>query len=140
MEYSGAERSVFGVVKCSSGRAVWPAAGTGSKCADPAAAPALGTRFQLALSDAQIEALGVPAWKRTILRAMARYGVIVGDTGGSGFNLQFESGTSYTSFGYEDPMVAFARRNDVPRYQGKYVFNLRDGIDWQRHLRVVESN
>jgi hypothetical protein len=133
------DHALFGVVKCSSGRAVWPAAGTGSRCADPADAPALGTRFQLALSDAQIEALAVPAWKRTILRAMARYGVIVGDTGGSGFNLQFESGTSYTSFGYEDPLVAFARRYDLPRYQGKYVFNLRDGVDWRQHLRVVEA-
>ena len=33
------------------------------------------------MSDAQIAALAVPAWKKTILTALAHYGGYVGDTG-----------------------------------------------------------
>ena len=36
-------------------------------------------------------------------------------------------------------MVTFARQAGVPRNgEGKYSFDLRDGIDWRRHLRVVD--
>ena len=67
---------------------------------------------------------------------MARYGMFVGDTGGSSWGLQLESGTTYTSFGYPDPLVAFARRAGIPRYQGRYVLSLRDVVNW-RNLRVI---
>ena len=40
-----------------------------------------------------------PRWKKTILRALATYGAYIGDTGGGGFNFQFQSGSTYTSFG-----------------------------------------
>ena len=58
--------------------------------------PPIGARFQLAMSDAQIAALPCPAWKKTILTALAHYGGYVGDTGGPGFGLLFESGATYT--------------------------------------------
>ena len=66
----------------------------------------MGQHFFLEMTDAEIEALSVPAWQKTILRAMARYGLYVGDTGGGGWGVQFESGSSFTSFGQADPWVA----------------------------------
>ena len=65
----------------------------------------MGQHFFLEMTDAQIEALSVPSWQKTILRAMARYGLYVGDTGGGGWGIQFESGSSFTSFGQPDPWV-----------------------------------
>jgi hypothetical protein len=133
------DHALFMVIKCGSGGEVYPAQGTGSRCSDPTNAPPMGSRFQLALSGAQIDALPGPAWKKAILRAMAEYGMYFGDTGGDGFGIQFESGSSYTSFGVEDAMVAFARQAGVPRNgDGKFSFDLRDGVDWRRHLRVVD--
>jgi hypothetical protein len=135
--------ALFMVVKCTNGEAVWPASGgAGTRCSDmglsDADAPPMGTRFQLAMSDGEIAALGVPGWKQTLLRAMAHYGMYVGDTGGGSWGVQMESGSSYTSFGQEDPLVTFARRHGVPTYKGKYVLNLSDGVEWQQRLRVVD--
>ena len=69
---------------------------------------------------------------------MARYGLYFGDTGGSGMNLQFESGASYTSFGREDAMVSFARRAGMKVADGKAVFDVAEGVDWTSRLRVVD--
>jgi hypothetical protein len=97
----------------------------------------MGTRFALAMSEAQIEALALPAWKKAILRALANYGGYVGDTGGPGFGVQFESGSSYTSLGLPDPWVTFAQRNHLPSSGGRYALNLSEGVEWQRYLRVL---
>ncbi|MGI8729125.1 MAG: carbohydrate-binding domain-containing protein [Solirubrobacteraceae bacterium] len=132
------DHALFMVVNCDSGSAVFPAAGNARKCSSPTDAPSMGTRFQLNMSSAQIDALAVPAWKKTILRAMATYGMYVGDTSGAAWGLQFESGSTYTSFGQEDQMVAFGRNNGLPSYNGQYVFNIRDGVDWAKYLRVID--
>jgi hypothetical protein len=133
------DHALFLVIKCGSGAKVYPAEGTGSRCSDTTNAPPMGSRFQLAMSDGQIDGLSVPAWKKTILRAMAHYGMYFGDTGGSGFGLQFESGSSYTSFGVEDAMVSYARQAGVPRNgEGKYTFDVAAGVDWQHYLRVID--
>jgi hypothetical protein len=114
------EHALFMLVRCDSGRKVYPAQGLGMRCDDPAGAPAQGMRFQLDLSPARIDALPLPAWRKTILRAMSEYGLYVGDTtGGTPWNIWFESGSTYTSF-------------------GRYYFDWADGIDWRRHLRVVD--
>ena len=118
---------------------VYPASHGGAGCgsADNATAPPMGTRFQLAMTDAQIDGLAVPAWKKTIARALAHYGGYVGDTGGPGFGLQFESSTMYTVFGEPDPLVAFAQDSGIRPWNGLYAFNLASGIDWAHSLRVV---
>jgi hypothetical protein len=131
--------ALFMVVKCSSGGKVYPVtSGAGSPCDDRADAPAMGSRFQLDMSDGEIQALPVPGWKKTILRAMARYGMYMGDTGSGGWGLQMESGATYTSFGYEDALVTFARGAGLPRFADNFVFNIRDGVDWGRRLRVID--
>jgi hypothetical protein len=100
--------------------------------------PPQGARFQLALSDSQIDALSVPAWKKTILRALAHYGAYLGDSSGApSFALQMESGTMYTSMGRQDEMVKFAQSAGVPSSGGVYYLDLAGGVDWTQHLRVV---
>jgi hypothetical protein len=127
----------------SQGAWVYPASHGGARCsaADEAGAPPMGARFKLAMSDSQINALSVPAWKKTILRALATYGGYVGDTGGSGFALQFESGATYTSFGATDPLVSFSKSSGVREgtgsWAGTYAYNMASGVDWARYLQVV---
>ena len=91
------------------------------------------------MSAARIDSLDVPEWKKTILHAMAEYGMFVGDTGGN-WVVETEGGTGYTSLGYHDPWVEFAKDHGVPYYapDHDYVFKLRGGVNWRRHLRVVE--
>jgi hypothetical protein len=129
--------ALFVRVECDSGFFVYPALGLGARCEDPADAPPEGARFQLALSDERIDALRVPPWKRTILRAMANYGFFVGDTGGSPWDVVLESGSSYTSFGRRDPWKALARSVGASS-SGRLSLDLRSGIDWARDLRLID--
>ena len=135
------DHALFMLVRCDSGRKVYPAQGLGFACDNAAGAPSQGTRFQLDLTPAEIDALRIPGWRKTILRAMAEYGLYVGDTTGSTpWNIWFESGATYTSFGRQDPMVAFARRAGIPRSSdGTWYLDWASGIDWRRHLRVVDA-
>jgi hypothetical protein len=134
--------ALFMTIDCDSGTYVYPATKSGRPCASIGLsnrnAPPMGARFQLNMTSAHIDALPVPAWKKTILHAMARYGMYFGDTGGGSWGLQFESGSTYTSFGAVDPVVAFARAHGVPTYDGRYVFSLKGGVDWRRRLRVID--
>jgi hypothetical protein len=141
LEQGRIDHALFMVVRCDAGFGVYPASKGGRPCSDIGRsdlfAPPMGTHFQLAMSESQIDALRVPEWKKVILRAMARYGMYVGDTGGTSWGIQAESGSTYTSFGYEDRLVAYARSAGVPRYKGRYVFKLRSGVPWRRYLRVL---
>lgn len=137
------DHALFMVVKCDSGQHVYPATKSGRSCAamglPTADAPPMGSRFQLMMTDAEIDALNVPAYKKTIFRAMARYGMYFGDTGSNAWAIQAESGSTYTSFGLEDALVTYGRAAGVPTYNGDYVFNIRDGVDWKSRLRVVAA-
>jgi hypothetical protein len=132
------DHALFLVAGCDSGEFVFPARGIGRACDDRTDAPAEGMRFQLDMSPREIRSLGAPEWKEAILIAMARYGMFVGDTGGSPWDLEFESGSTYTSFGYEDPLDRHARRLGLSRDDGAYHWPLADGIDWRSRLRVVD--
>jgi Concanavalin A-like lectin/glucanases superfamily len=138
LEAGKIDHALFMVVKCSSGKTVYPAGGAGAGCSDAANAPAGGMRFKLDYTAAEIDALSVPAWKKTILHALRTYGAYVGDTGGGGFNFQFESGSSYTSFGYKDRLVEWGKTQPgVGLSDGKVVFDVASGVNWSR-LRVVD--
>jgi hypothetical protein len=136
------DHALFMVARCDAGQYVYPAGKSGRSCAALGLptddAPPMGVRLQLAMTPSQIDALAVPAWKKTILQAMARYGLIMGDTGGGAWGIQAESGSTYTSFGTPDPLVGFAIANLWTPYAGKYVGDLRSGVDWARYLRVVD--
>lgn len=97
----------------------------------------MGVRLWLDMSPAEIAALAVPEWKKTVCTALATYGAFMGDTGGPGFGFMLESGISYESFGYQDPVVAYAAAHDLPVWEGARVFNFTDGVPWSTRLRVV---
>jgi hypothetical protein len=87
----------------------------------------------------EIEALDVAVWQKPILHAMAEYGMFVGDTGGT-WGLKLEGGITYTSFGYADRFVRYAKSVGAPynRRAQRYVMNLRDGVDWAGRLRMID--
>jgi List-Bact-rpt repeat protein len=125
---------------------VWPSAklsGTTGQVADPDA-PAMGQHFWLDMTQPQIDALSIPEWQKIILRAMAKYGMYVGDNGGSPWALQFESGDNYTSFGQPDPWIAYAQAQGIaPSYNSSigrnvYYFNFKNAVDWGSKLKVLE--
>lgn len=132
--------ALFATVKCSNGTNVYPAltSGAGAVCSDKIGAPPLGARFWLAYTDAEIDALNIPVWRKTIVRAMARYGAYFGDTGGPGFAFQLESPETYRSFGLKDPAVQWAAQQGVPLSNGKYRLDLRTGVDWAGRLRMID--
>ena len=116
------DHALFMMVGCTSHQYVYPAGGFAADCADQTDAPAVGQHFWLDMTESEIAALDVPEWKKTILRALSRYGAFVGDTGGNeAFTFQFESGSTYTSFGIEDPMAAFARTDSGRQRAGRPV-------------------
>jgi hypothetical protein len=116
---------------------VYPASNGGASCPGEANLPPLGARFTLAMSNAQIQALAVPQWKKTILTALAEYGGYVGDTGGPGFAFEVESSTTYTALGLPDPLVEFAEQSGLSQFDGRYSFNMAGGVEWEKFLRVL---
>jgi hypothetical protein len=136
------DHALFVTVHCDAGRFVHPARQSGRSCAhlgEPTTdAPPMGTHLQLAMSPEEIAALSVPQWKQTVLRAMATYGMFVGDTGGGSWGLKQQSGSTFTSFGHPDPLIAFARANGWTLYGDLWTGNLRDGVDWATRLRVID--
>ncbi len=114
------------------------------ECSDPTNAPAMGQHLWLDMTPAQIDALSVPAWQKIILRAMSKYGMYVGDNGGSPWALQIESGDNHTSFGEHDPWIAYAQSQGITgSYNSSidrtvYNFNLKNAVDWGSKLKVLE--
>ena len=147
LEAGEINHALFLMVKCTNDSFVWPAMGpgVGRTCAEMGLsnnnAPAMGQHFFLDMTEAQIDAMNVPEWRKTILRAMADYGMFVGDTGGNTWRLKIESGTSVTSFGGEDPWARLGRKFNVPSWQesGKtmYSFDTAAGVDWSK-LKVAD--
>ena len=143
------DHALFMTVGCTNGRAVYPAdhnggtaCGRGLVDGSTEVAPAMGQHFFLEMSEAEIEALPVAHWQKTILEAMARYGMFVGDTGGSGWGIVVESASSFTSFGGPDPWVRIARRIGLPETLAddgtpRYAFDMQGTVDWASELRVA---
>jgi len=119
------------------GAYVYPAVAGDHPCPPGTVAAPMGARLRLAMSDAQIDAMGLPLWKAAILRALAHYGGYVGDTGGDGIGFMFESSTMYTSFGWPDPLVAIAQDAGLPFYGDSVAFPIGADVDWQRYLQVI---
>jgi len=129
--------ALFLIIKCSRGK-VYPAQGLGAQCSD-GHAPAMGQHLYLAMSDDEIAALNAPDWQKTILRAMAHYGMFVGDTGGSPWGVEFESGSTYTSYGQADPWVAWAKQQPGETdWNGDAYLPRISGVDWSSRLKVVD--
>ena len=110
-------------VPCTNG-SVYPAGGAyGLACSqlqgnvNTGTATPLGTLFQLNMTDAQIAGSGAPAWEKTIMTAMAHYGMYVNDTDGIGnIELEAESDISYTSLGGPSRLNNFIKANGGSYY------------------------
>jgi hypothetical protein len=78
---------------------VFPSYSETSRCTNATNMPPNGALLFFDYTDAQINAMGLPAWQKTLITAMSHYGGYVdvtgnsGGTGGLGFN--FESGLAY---------------------------------------------
>jgi hypothetical protein len=133
--------ALFFIIKCDGGGIVYPANGHGSECSDGAPAPHQGSRIFLDMSDAEIDAIDAPYWKKAIYKAMAHYGAFVGDTGGSPWGPKIESGSTYTSFGLTDPWAAWgAAQEGTWDYKNRdYVPWNDDEIDWKSKLKVAHE-
>ena len=113
--------ALFLVLTCDSGSFVYPATKSGTQCSDTTSAPPMGTHLWLDLTSAEIDALPIHAWQKLILETLHDHGAFMGDTGGPGFDLQFESSLTYASFGRIDPLVPWAQANGWLLYDGYYV-------------------
>jgi hypothetical protein len=146
---------------CNNGSAAYPASATGgptSTCpgavGGPAPGPAMGQLLQLQLTPAQISSASPEPWVRTMLTAMAAYGIYVNDNGGTSqnsyFAIQSEGAVQYSSIKEGDPWLDFAKANHwwpgsnndlIGSLQGKTqdastVNSWRTNV-WS-HLRVVD--
>ena len=168
LERGEIDHALFIVINCDNGRFVYPARASDQSCSKVGLsnenAPPMGSHLQLAMSPAEIEALEVPAWKKTILRAMAKYGMFFGDTGSKNyFTLETEAGNQYQSLGFGDKWWSFGTTRNWEPFDptpalpgsgdedlvGKLYNNGRDqrdgidrNIDWDRDvwskLRVID--
>jgi len=116
-------------------RYVYPASNTDGSSSE-SAAPAMGQRFYLAYSESEIEALPVASWKKAVLKALAHYGFYVCDSGNDTLGFEFESSVMYTAFGQTEPFSVIGKEQNLPTWQGKYVYNFSEGVDWTR-LRAI---
>ena len=132
--------ALFLIIKCDGGGVVYPASGHGAACDDGGVPPQEGSRVFLDMSDAEIDALGAPPWKKAIFRALAHFGAFVGDTGGSPWGVEIESGSTYTSVGLRDPWDAWGRRQGgAGGPDGTTLVPINDaGVDWRSRLRVAD--
>jgi hypothetical protein len=132
----------FGVTHPTNGDCdyVYPAAG-GDQIRTGANQLPMGGRLQLNMTDAQIAALSVPTWKKTICTALKNYGGYCGDTSGSNnIAFQFLSGQGSVSFGLPEPLCTYADAQGLPsisKFEGVYTWDLASGIDWATFLRVL---
>lgn len=96
----------------------------------------IGQFFKLNLTPAQINAGNYPAWQKTILKTMSRYGMYVGDQGAnSAFELQTESQFTYSSFGQENPWTGFLRSQGA---DGSLGFDNLGKQFWLDHLVAID--
>ena len=133
-------------VPCTDG-AVYPAQGANGLACNQVqgenttgTAAALGTLFQLNMTDAQIANSGAPAWQKTIMTAMAHYGMYVNDTDGIGnIELEAESDISYTSLGGPSLMDNFIRDKGGSYYAPLKRWILTGRFIPLQRLRVIST-
>jgi len=141
------DHALFMVVYCTNGTSVYPAVSnsTGRSCSSiglsNTGAPAMGQHFYLKMSDSGIAALPVQQWKKTILYAMAHYGMYVGDTGGDSWGVEAESADQYITSGQADPWIATGQKVGATSYSSggvsKYSFDMRGVVPYFSDLLVV---
>jgi len=130
---------LFGTVACCNGQTVGASKTYGGICDTMCASNqggALGQVYMLAMTDAEIDALGKSPAGTAILKAMAHYGIVDGDENAWGFLLNAVTpSVSRTSVGGTDPIVAWAKAQGLPSDgSGGYTIDYGGGIDWATKL------
>jgi hypothetical protein len=115
---------------------VYPASHTDGSSTE-GAAPAMGQRFYLAYSNSEIEALSVAPWKKAVLKALSHYGFYICDSGNDTLSFDFESSVMYTAFGQAEPFSVIGKEQHLGSWEGKYVFNFSEGVNWTRLRAIV---
>lgn len=102
--------------------------------------PVTGSRVWWSLSDAATNALGIPAWKKTILRALHEFGGIITDTSASGsWHWKVEDGTVDQFYGNQDRWKTYALAQAWAAVGGSdpnYIMPCATGVDWS-NLRML---
>jgi len=136
--------ALFATVSCDNGTSVYPAQPNHTvPCNSTANAFPFGSLIWIDYTDAQIAALSIPAWERTIITALAHYGAYIGDQGGpftaSQLSLAFESGQGYVLYGAAQPTQQVAVAAGIPFNSGigGYLFAF-PGVDFASHLHVLD--
>jgi hypothetical protein len=137
------QHALFVVINCTGNNPpfVFPAEKGQRICeGDATKAPPLGSHFYLDMTGDEINSLKVPGWKKTLLFAMARFGLFFGDTGGdTSFGLQAESGSTYTSLSFPDKLLRFAKANGwTSEGDGIYSADVESGVDWHKYLKLLD--
>jgi hypothetical protein len=144
------EHAIFLVSGKSNGKQVYPARNYGNPCGVPDCPPE-GQWIMLDMSAAEIDALPVAAWQKTIFHALAKYGGWVGDQGGNeALSLQVEGPSTWTSYGLENPWEPWAAQqrtmpgSRIDTYEDgsgrtHYLLDTFDApIDWKARLKAVD--
>lgn len=103
----------------------------------------MGARLKLDMTVADIDATPAQGWEKTIAKAAATHGIYVGDTGGAGFQMMFESNLPYALAGVRAPMMDVVDQYGIsfdPVY-GYGFIPYRDAgrIDWINNLKVING-
>lgn len=114
----------------------------------------MGALFALDRTEAQIDAMNLAPWKKVVLKAMAKYGMYVGDTGVRQNALELETGMQYLACGYSDRWLQWME-SEVARYPDgghgfepyvpgtpgvqRWVGKLQEGSEqWVPYLKMVD--
>jgi hypothetical protein len=116
--------------------------------------PREGALYFFDYTDAQINAMNLPAWQKPIIVAMSHYGGYAGDAGGQAQNggiypSRWEAGEAYTTAGISDPLFAWLSGLGLsPHSNGTSatVFNLAmfsgiplvNGLDVAHHAHIAD--
>jgi len=139
--------ALFMVVKSTDGNIVAPAVGQAGQT-DPTNAPPCGARFQLDMSQSEIDAISDVSnstgrwWNKVLLTALREYGMYVFDTGTGSWGLKTWSGMSQYSLTGVDPWRVWAAgTSPAMTYNGTddiYLWDIRTVVTWSSELRVLD--
>ena len=140
---------LLAVTKCTVGN-VFPAPYGTYECSlsgdDPSTRPSTGSLLFLDYSDAEIDAMGLPAWQQPLVRAAARYGIYISDTSnypGTSLALRFEGDGAYDLAGVTVPIHGWLENQGIPHWSNpsddvyalSYLANLPDVLN---HIHLAD--
>jgi hypothetical protein len=108
--------------------------------------PCQGQLLKLEIPDAEINAnSALPAWQKTILRALSDFGYRVDDSCGyaCGFVIKIEAPVDRTAFGLANPFNTYLKNFGLTEVGGEashggpsYLLPVAEGVDWSRFKAI----